>query len=137
MSSTNAYSERWQELFGAPPQMKLASAGDSGGGGGGNADGDLVHTKTPWRQAATTAGELRTSMASAVGRMSLAHEGVSAGTAGLASVSALAAVQASWEKRLTAVRDECGGLEPALLQVARDIGEVDEQGRSRSPVSCS
>ncbi|WP_330297063.1 hypothetical protein [Streptomyces sp. NBC_00503] len=119
------YSKRWQDAFGEAPSLKLASA-DGGGGAG----GDLVHAKTPWRDASTAAGELGTSMAGAVSRISRSHEGLASGTAGLSAAGALAAVQASWDKRLTAIRKECGALEPALFQVAKDIGEVDEQGRA-------
>ncbi|MER5729226.1 hypothetical protein ABT084_12975 [Streptomyces sp. NPDC002138] len=122
---TGAYSERWQELFDTPQGLRLASAAGPGAG----ESGDLVHAAGPWSTAASAAGELRTSTGSALSRMSLAHEGLASGTAGLASAGALVAVQASWEKRLTAVRDECGALDPMLLKVAKDLGEVDEQGR--------
>ncbi|MFD6973261.1 hypothetical protein [Streptomyces sp. NPDC059979] len=59
-------------------------------------------------------------------RCSAAHEGIAAGTTGLDATTALAAVRTSWEKRLAAVRDECGSVQSALLTVAREIGEVDK-----------
>ncbi|WP_330331841.1 hypothetical protein OHS33_20385 [Streptomyces sp. NBC_00536] len=128
---TGAYSQRWQELFDPPQGIRLASATGpgTGSGTGTGENGDLVHAAGPWTKAASAAGELRTSTGGALSRMSLAHDGLAAGTAGLASAGALATVRASWEKRLTAVRDECGALDPMLLKVARDLGEVDEQGR--------
>ncbi|MEU8838385.1 hypothetical protein AB0D97_04515 [Streptomyces roseus] len=125
----------WAELFGEPAPMRLASADDgtgghSGGpglGGGGNED--LAHSGGPWTRAAVAAGELGISMDGALGKMAGAHEGIASGTAGFASTNALAIVRTSWEKRLTAVRDECRALRPQLMGVAKDIGEVDEQYR--------
>ncbi|MFB7180662.1 hypothetical protein ACFCYI_23525 [Streptomyces sp. NPDC056257] len=125
---------RWQELFGEPAAMRLASAdgptGGNGGGGGGGGE-DLAHAGGPWSKAAVAAGELRITTAEGLGRMAAAHEGVEAGTAGLAATAALAAVRASWEKRVAAVRDECGSVQSALRNVAREIGEIDENNRLR------
>ncbi|MCY0947537.1 hypothetical protein [Streptomyces antarcticus] len=127
--STEALPPHWQELFGVPPGMRLASADGPGGAGGQGDDGDLAHSGGPWSKAAAAAGDLRISTATALGKMAAAHEGISAGTAGLAATAALDTVRTSWEKRLTAVRDECGSLRPDLLTVAREIGEVDEKNR--------
>ncbi|WP_412077192.1 hypothetical protein ACLF6K_20290 [Streptomyces xanthophaeus] len=127
--STEALPARWQEVFGEPAGMRLASADGGGGGGGQGDDKDLAHSGGPWSKAAAAAGELRISTSEALGKMAAAHEGVGAGTAGFEATAALATVRTSWEKRLAAVRDECGSLRPELLSVARDIGEVDEQNR--------
>lgn len=129
---TGALPPRWAELVGGPAPMRLASADDgTGGHGGGPGSGneDLAHSGGPWTRAAVAAGDLGISMDGALGKMAGAHEGIAAGTAGFASTTALATVRASWEKRLSAVRDECRALRPQLLTVAKDIGEVDEQYR--------
>ncbi|MEU9081024.1 hypothetical protein [Streptomyces sp. NPDC048357] len=126
---------RWQELFGEPAAMRLASAdapgGGNGGGGGGGGGEDLAHSGGPWSKASVAAGELRVTTAEGLGKMAAAHEGVDAGTAGLSAAAALAAVRASWEKRVAAVRDECGSVQSALRNVAREIGEIDENNRLR------
>ncbi|MFJ3974955.1 hypothetical protein [Streptomyces sp. NPDC090021] len=114
----------WQQLFGGPPAMRLASATAAGGGGGGG-EADLAHSGGPWTKASVAAGELRVTTAEGLGKMSAAHEGIAAGTAGLGATAALAAVRESWERRVSAVRDECGSVQGALLNVAREIGEVD------------
>ncbi|WP_050372875.1 hypothetical protein [Streptomyces acidiscabies] len=67
--------------------------------------------------------ELRTATASALGDLTTAHEGAKA--AGFASSDALAEILPTWEKRLTAVRDECGRLAVALAKSGKDFGEVD------------
>ncbi|GHE51557.1 hypothetical protein CP980_08360 [Streptomyces vinaceus] len=123
---------RWAELFGEPAPMRLASADDgTGGHGGGRGSGneDLAHSGGPWTRAAAAAGDLGLSMDGALGKMTAAHEGVASGTSGFESTTALATVRTSWDKRLTAVREECRALRPQLMSVARDIGEVDEQYR--------
>ncbi|WP_404957000.1 hypothetical protein [Streptomyces sp. 147326] len=125
MSTEAVLPARWQELFGEPAAMRLASA-DAPGGGGGE---DLAHSGGPWSKAAVAAGELRITTAEGLGKMAAAHEGVEAGTAGLSATAALAAVRASWEKRVAAVRDECGSVQSALRNVAREIGEIDENNR--------
>ncbi|MFD3760725.1 hypothetical protein [Streptomyces sp. NPDC058622] len=131
MSTEAALPTRWQALFGEPAGMTLASAGGpSGGGNSGNGgDGDLNHAGGPWSGAASASGELRISTATALGRMAAAHDGIAAGTAGLGATAALAAVRTSWEERLSSVRDECGSVQSALLTVAREIGEVDQNNK--------
>ncbi|MEU6294437.1 hypothetical protein [Streptomyces erythrochromogenes] len=124
MSTQGDLPSHWQALFGEPPAMRLASAAAPGGGGGGG-DADLAHSGGPWTKASVAAGELRVTTAEGLGKMSAAHEGISAGTTGLAATAALAAVRESWERRVAAVRDECGSVQSALLNVAREIGEVD------------
>ncbi|MGW6408594.1 hypothetical protein ACWF95_15610 [Streptomyces vinaceus] len=129
---TEAFPARWAELFGESAPMRLASADDgTGGRGGGPGSGneDLAHSGGPWTRAAVAAGELGISMDGALGKIAGAHEGIASGTTGFESTTALATVRTSWEKRLTAVRDECRALRPQLMSVAKDIGEVDEQYR--------
>ncbi|WP_327416056.1 hypothetical protein [Streptomyces sp. NBC_01233] len=126
MSTEAVLPAHWNELFGEPAAMRLASADAPGGGGE-----DLAHSRGPWSKAADAAGELRITTAEGLGKMAAAHEGVEAGTAGLSATAALAAVRASWEKRVAAVRDECGSVQSALLNVAREIGEIDENNRLR------
>ncbi|MFJ9829125.1 hypothetical protein ACIRSU_32835 [Streptomyces sp. NPDC101160] len=122
------YSAAWQKLLEQAGQsrdgtttahMSLASAGD------GAADGDLRHSAGPWTKAAGVAESLSTSMATARSRLTSAHQGVAAGTVGLASVGTLKTVLTSWEERLAAVKDECGSLGPALRRVAKEQGEQD------------
>lgn len=131
MSTEAALPARWQELFGEPAGMRLASADGPGGGGtgGSGGEGDLNHSGGPWTQAARAAGDLRVSTGAGLGKMAAAHEGIAGGTTGLAATAALAVVRASWEKRVSAVRDECGSVQGALLTVAREIGEVDENNK--------
>ncbi|MFJ9932292.1 hypothetical protein ACIRSJ_04130 [Streptomyces virginiae] len=121
MSTQGDLPAHWQALFGEPPTMRLASAAAPGGGD----DAELAHSGGPWTKASVAAGELRVTTAEGLGKMSAAHEGLAAGTAGLAATAALAAVRESWERRVSAVRDECGSVRSALLNVAREIGEVD------------
>ncbi|MGW6875577.1 hypothetical protein ACWGHA_24950 [Streptomyces xanthophaeus] len=131
--STEALPPRWAEVFGEPAAMRLASVDDGTGGhgptggtnGGGSSNEDLAITGGPWSKAASAAGELGISMAGALGKMAGAHEGIAAGTTGFQSTAALATVRTSWEKRLSAVRDECSALRPQLLGVANEIGEVN------------
>lgn len=109
-------------------QMELnqapADQGGSGSGSSGSA-GILKHTSRPWARAAGTANDLKSSTAQAKTDLNSGHAGVAAGSEGLSSLSALKTVLTSWEKRLAAVRDECDALEPKLLRVAKDMGEVD------------
>ncbi|MGW2486471.1 hypothetical protein ACWCV9_04520 [Streptomyces sp. NPDC001606] len=106
----------------SPPDaadMTLASA-DSGSGGGGGA---LVYLRYPWTNGATILGELRTTTNSSVTQLTEAKAGETARIEGLASIQALSTVRDSWHRRLTAVRDECEHLEPAMRQAAKDHGE--------------
>ena len=118
------YAQSWQRLLdqaGPSGSMSLASAGASGGDG----SGELKHSAKPWSDAAGAAHALQTDTATAKAKLTSAHAGAQAGTAGLASMAALTSVLASWEKRLAAVHAECGALEPVLRETARAQGEVD------------
>ncbi|MER6201201.1 hypothetical protein ABT234_28015 [Streptomyces sp. NPDC001586] len=117
MSTQTDLPARWQELFGEPAAMRLASA-EAPGGGNDAVGEDLAHSGGSWSKASVAAGELRITTAEGLGRMAAAHEGVQAGTAGLSATAALAAVRASWEERVSAVRDECGSVQSALRNVA-------------------
>ncbi|MEU1075146.1 MULTISPECIES: amino acid ABC transporter permease [unclassified Streptomyces] len=133
------YAQSWQRLLdqagqsgqaGQPGQsrqagaLSLASAGPARGGTSGGS-GELKHSAKPWSDAAGTAHALQTDTATAKAKLTAAHAGAEAGTAGLASMAALTSVLTSWEKRLTAVHTECGALEPVLRRTAWAQGEVD------------
>jgi hypothetical protein len=68
---------------------------------------------------------LRTATDASLKELKSAHEGVASGTDGFESTAALNAIQETWEKRLTSVRDECGRLQGALAKTGRDFGELD------------
>ncbi|MDT9680523.1 hypothetical protein RND61_00245 [Streptomyces sp. TRM76323] len=125
------YSQRWQQMFGLPPddgadaRLELASAAADGGGGGTSGQGRLKHTDGPWGRASGTAAELSTSTEKSRSALGPGHDGISTGAAGLASVASLKSVLKSWEDRLAAVRDECDHLEGALRKVAVEMGETD------------
>lgn len=137
---TGAGADRWQELFELAERprdshtgtgMSLASvAGGPGAPGAKGATGVLKHEAQPWTTAAAAAGAIRTQTASANAKLASAHEGVDSGVAGLASLGALKTVLTSWERRLGAVRDECGYLDPVLKRVATDQGEYERTLRS-------
>ncbi|GAA5068783.1 amino acid ABC transporter permease [Streptomyces similanensis] len=124
--------EEWEELKAAAAErhgtrMQLNQIpGDAGGSTGGNGTGRIRHTHGPWTRAAAVADDLDTSTAKSKADLALSHGGVAGSLGGLASLTALKAVLASWEKRLGAVRDECGALEPELRQVVVDMGEADQ-----------
>ncbi|MEV6536736.1 amino acid ABC transporter permease [Streptomyces sp. NPDC051639] len=124
--------DEWEQLKSAAAerhtaQMRLdqlaADPGGSGHGAGGA--GTLKHSSGPWTRAAGTAGDLQASTGKSKADLGSAHDGIASATEGLASLGFLKSVVASWERRLGAVRDECDCLEPALRQVAKDMGEVD------------
>lgn len=139
-----ALNAKWDELFGTgdtDARMSLASVPpDSGGGkgGGGGGEPDLKADVGPWTRSGNVAGELRTSTSSSLTDLTTANEGVASATTGFASGSTLTTVLETWRTRLTAVRDECGRLEPALRSAGRDFGEreVDTQRKiaAESPV---
>ncbi|MFI1103648.1 hypothetical protein [Streptomyces melanogenes] len=119
------YAQSLQRLLdqaGPSGSMSLASAGPAGPTGGG---GELKHSAKPWSDAAGAAHSLQTDTATSRAKLTSAHAGAQAGTAGLASMGALTSVLASWDKRLAAVHAECGALEPVLRETARAQGEVD------------
>ncbi|WP_019886918.1 hypothetical protein [Streptomyces purpureus] len=107
----------------AEPGRFDGAAHVAGIGGGEGAPGDLKHSDEPWTKAAGVAESLLTSMTTAKHRLTAAHEGVTPGNEGLASVGVLKSVLTSWEERIGAVKDECGSLAPNLRLVARDQGE--------------
>ncbi|MFH8614997.1 hypothetical protein ACH4E8_07950 [Streptomyces sp. NPDC017979] len=104
------------------PVAPGSPAGTDGNVGG---LGRLLHGSGPWRNAAKTAGELRTRAASSHRALETGHQGVARGGAGLTSVPALQAVLTSWQERLASLRDECAYLDGALLKVAQDLPGVD------------
>ncbi|MFD9906341.1 amino acid ABC transporter permease [Streptomyces sp. NPDC059063] len=108
-------------------QMQLNEAPDGGGSTdkGGSGTGSLKHTRKPWTHAANVADELGTGTRRARAALHSAHGGVESGAEGLASLGALKAVLTSWERRMSAVRNECESLEPKLRRTARELGEVD------------
>ncbi|QNE79239.1 hypothetical protein F0344_14615 [Streptomyces finlayi] len=115
--------------------MSLASvapdrSGDSSGRAAEGGKGGLQHSGGPWTSASGAADTLRTSTEQSRGRLGPAHEGVASGAKGLSSVTALKAVQESWEERLVAVRGECGYLKGALLKVAKEMGETEAAVKS-------
>lgn len=130
-----SYSQGWQQVFtlsGEPTPageagtgMSLASAGPEPGGTSSGGAGGLKHSDGPWTTASGTAASLRTSTEKSRSRLGPAHEGVAVGAAGFSAVGVLTEVLESWEKRLVAVRGECGYLDGALGKVARDMGETD------------
>lgn len=118
------------------PGMSLAGvarepggAGDGAGGGAGG-EADLKQSAGPWTSAAGAVVRLQSDTNAGLTQLGAAHEGVQANTEGLETTAALSAVLFSWQERLKAVRDEAGGLEPALRQVAKDHGEMENTLRS-------
>ncbi|WP_405830357.1 amino acid ABC transporter permease [Streptomyces sp. NBC_01176] len=106
-------------------QLSADPGGSSVSGHGAGGAGTLKHSSGPWTRAAGTAGDLRTSTGMSKADLGSAHDGIASATEGLASLGPLKSVVASWQRRLGSVRDECDSLEPALRQVAKDMGEVD------------
>ncbi|MGA6169149.1 hypothetical protein ACPEIF_02675 [Streptomyces sp. NPDC012600] len=103
--------------------MNLASAGNPGGGAKGAPD--LKVSGGPWTTAAGVAGSLHTSTASGLTELGRAAEGVSSGADGFSSTAALTEVLASWQGRLTSVRNECSRLRGALTSAAKEFGEQE------------
>ncbi|QNP71096.1 amino acid ABC transporter permease [Streptomyces roseirectus] len=118
--------DEWEQLKAQAAERhtshtRLNSASADGSGG----TGTLKHKGGPWTKAAGTADELQTSTVTSGVDLRAAHDGISGSLEGLVSLSTLKTVLTSWDERLSAVRDECGDLEPKLRQVAKDMGEVD------------
>lgn len=135
-----ALNAKWDELFGigdSDARMSLASTAPDGGGGGGGKT-DLKADEGPWTKSGNVAGELRTSTSSSLTDLTTANEGVAGATTGFASGTTLTTILETWKTRVTAVRDECGRLEPALKSAGRDFGEreADTQRKiaAESPV---
>ncbi|MFE5483747.1 hypothetical protein [Streptomyces sp. NPDC056527] len=95
-------------------------APDRSGGSGGP---DLKADVGPWTKSGGVAAELRQSTSTSLTDLTTANDGVAGATAGFASSSTLTTITETWKTRLTAVRDECGRLEPALKNAGRDFGE--------------
>ncbi|MFD9632618.1 amino acid ABC transporter permease [Streptomyces violascens] len=121
--------EEWEQLKSAAAerhsaQMQLNGTQVSGQVGGGEVGG-LKHTDKPWTHAADVANDLTTGAATDMRDLTRAHEGLAGATVGLTCVATLSSVLTSWDARLSALREECGTLQPALRQVAVDLGEAD------------
>lgn len=115
--------DEWEQLKSdATQRMQIDHVAPDPGGG---SDPDLRITKGPWTKASGVAGELRTATASGLTDLTTAHDGIRAATEGFTSTTALEAILPTWEKRLTAVRNECGRLDTSLAKTGRDFGEVD------------
>ncbi|MFI6400964.1 hypothetical protein [Streptomyces sp. NPDC050548] len=121
--------------------MQLANL--DGGGGGSTAtggasgtesggDADLRISRTPWTSASGVADELRTDTNSGLTDLKEADAGLTSGTKGFDCTTALNETRATWEARLTAVRDECGRLHGTLAGTGKHFGEVDHQVASRA-----
>ncbi|HEY8980806.1 MAG TPA: amino acid ABC transporter permease [Streptomyces sp.] len=125
--------DEWEQLKARAAERSTAHTRiDGTSADGASGTGTLKHKGGPWTKAAGTAGELRTGTNSSGVDLRAAHDGISGSLEGLASLSTLKTVLTSWDKRLGDVRDECGGLEPALRQVAKDMGEVDAAVAAKS-----
>jgi len=124
----------WEQAVGVPPRagdaggtrMRLASA-DGGGSGSGDGDADLRISGTPWTSASGVADELRTDTNSGLTDLREADAGAAGGAEGFDCTAALNETRATWEIRLTAVRDECGRLHGTLARTGKHFGEVDHQ----------
>ncbi|MEV0775528.1 hypothetical protein ACIBLA_36765 [Streptomyces sp. NPDC050433] len=104
---------------------------DEAGAGGGTGAGErLRHSDGPWTRAAGGAEATRTQMAYLKAEFETAHEGVGGCGDGLSAVAVLGTVRTSWERRIEAARDECGGLAGRLRAVAKTQGEHDGAVRS-------
>lgn len=128
-----ALNAKWDELFGtgdSGARMSLASTEPAGGAGGGG-EADLKADEGPWTRSGGVAAELRTSTSSSLTDLTTANEGVAGATAGFASGDTLTTVLETWKNRLTAVRDECGRLDPALRSAGRDFGEREADTRRK------
>ncbi|MFJ7208510.1 hypothetical protein ACIQWR_33895 [Streptomyces sp. NPDC098789] len=123
-------SSTWRAVLGEDGTgMRLASAGAPSGSGTGGPD--LKADEGPWTSAGNTAGELRTSTATAVTDLETASQGVTGATQGFASTTALTGILGTWTARLGAVRDECGRLDGALKNTGRDFGERESATKQK------
>ncbi|MEW2153928.1 hypothetical protein AB0950_01320 [Streptomyces sp. NPDC007189] len=121
--------------MGVPPRdgktgstrLQLASAN----GGGGSGDADLRISKTPWTSAARVAEELHTDIGNGLSDLRETGIGAAGGAGGFDCPAALNEVRATWEARLTAVRDECGRLHETLAKTGTHFGEVDHHVAGR------
>ncbi|MFB7374377.1 hypothetical protein ACFC0D_31585 [Streptomyces sp. NPDC056222] len=114
--------------------MTLASVAPDRSGGSGGPDADLKADAGPWTKSGSVAAELRLSTSTSLTDLTTANDGVAGATAGFASSGTLTSIAETWKTRLTAVRDECGRLEPALKSAGRDFGEreVDTERRIKA-----
>lgn len=90
----------------------------------------LRHSAGPWTSAAGAAEALRTDLGRVRADFAAAHDGLTAGTAGLGVAAVLGVVRGSWERRVERAMGECGGLSASLRAVARDQGETETAIRS-------
>ena len=101
------------EQYGARREQLIGQAGQAPGSG-------LTHNAGPWIRAAGAADALRGQVGKVRAEFAAAHEGMAAGTQGLAVAGVLQVVRVSWERRIEAAAAECGELAGKLRVVARD-----------------
>lgn len=99
----------------------------------------LQHSAGPWGRVAGAVGRLRTDTEMVERELLRTHEGLTdpghPGMAELASAAAVRDLLASWEARLSAVREECACLVPALSVVAGELPDSDKAiGLEKRPV---
>ncbi|MFJ4965909.1 hypothetical protein ACIP6P_26285 [Streptomyces sp. NPDC088729] len=87
---------------------------------------DLRHSDGSWLRAAGAAEGLAALVGPVRAELALAHQGIAAGAGELDALVELAAVRASWERRIEAARAECAGLAGKLRAVAVHQAEVNE-----------
>lgn len=111
----------------APTRPQPASVN----GAGGSRDADLRISKTPWTSAARVADGLHSDTGNGLSDLRETGIGTAAGAVGFECPAALNEVRATWEARLTAVRDECGRLRETLAATGKHFGEVDHHVAGR------
>ncbi|WP_330452975.1 MULTISPECIES: hypothetical protein [unclassified Streptomyces] len=129
---------RLSDLAGGGTGGGSAAGGSvAGGSAGGSAGGDeLRHSGGAWLRAAGGAEGMGAHLGPVRVELTTAHEGLTAGTAGLSALVELGVVQESWVRRFESARHECGALAGSLRAVARAQSETNESVRSSfSPVA--
>lgn len=120
----------WEKAVGVPPRdgtVEHARTQLAGLNSGGGRDADLRISRTPWTGASGVAHELHTDTNNGLTNLKEASTGVTGGAEGFACTAALSEIRATWEARLTAVRNECGRLHGALAKTGKHFGELDHQ----------
>ncbi|WP_432079537.1 hypothetical protein [Streptomyces sp. YPW6] len=102
----------------------------SAGSGGEVGTGDLRHSRGPWLRAAGGADQLVTLLGPVKGELEVAHQGVTAGAGALSALAELAAVRASWERRIQDARQECGSLGGKMRAVVQVQAQANEAVKS-------
>ncbi|MEU3002328.1 hypothetical protein ABZ684_33065 [Streptomyces sp. NPDC006995] len=64
------------------------------------------------------------------GELEVAHQGVTAGAGALSALAELAAVRASWERRIQDARQECGSLGGKMRAVVKVQAQGNEAVKS-------